>query len=470
MSYRADGNIEFIGRRDGQVKIRGFRIELSEVEAVIREFDGVKDATVAAFDSPAGGKFIAAYIVGDEKISVDALNKFIGERKPPYMVPAVTLQIEKIPLNQNGKVNRRALLAPELQAAKVEKEFGVTTELNYLGLARISAIKLSTKIYKKFGVNIPVKNLLGGTVETVENEILQSFMSGKISEQKNISAPKNSAKISGVQREIYLGCMKNPFATIYNVPFICNFQNDLNIVELAAAVKKIVENHQSLNIHFELREEDIMQVVNAKTEIDIPVKNISENEFGELKNNFVQPFKLSTAPLYRFQIVKTEKRVSLFADFHHLIFYGASMNLFLANLKTTLENKTLETEKFTYFDYTAEESKLIDENKKFFAEMLQDFEAASEITSDTKNAAEKINVCDTPLNLSLIENYCNQNQITPAAFCLAVLGYVIARYTASRNVYLTPISSVRANVKYADTFRSDKKFCRKCCRNFYKNR
>ena len=298
--YRADGNIEFIGRRDGQVKIRGFSIELSEVEAVIREFDGVKDATVAAFDSPAGGKFIAAYVVGDEKISVADLNKFISERKPPYMIPAVTMQIEKIPLNQNGKVNRRALPAPELQAAKVEdvqrsfnilektlieiigeilglKEFGVTTELNYLGLASISAIKLSTKIYKKFGVNIPVKNLLGGTVETVENEILQSFMSGQISEQKNISAQKNSAKISGIQRGIYLECMKKPLETIYNVPFICNFQNDLNISELAAAVKKIVENHQSLNIHFELREEDIMQVVNAKTEIDIPVKNISEN-------------------------------------------------------------------------------------------------------------------------------------------------------------------------------------------------
>ena len=152
--WREDGNIEFIGRRDGQVKIRGFRIELSEVEAVIREFGGVKDATVAAFDHPAGGKFIAAYIVGEEKISIDELNKFIAERKPPYMVPAVTMQIDSIPLNQNGKVNRRALSKPKLQAAKEDnakrsfnvlekslieiigsviglKDFSVTTELNY---------------------------------------------------------------------------------------------------------------------------------------------------------------------------------------------------------------------------------------------------------------------------------------------------------------------------------------------------
>ena len=71
----------------------------------------------------------------------------------------------------------------------------------------------------------------------------------------------------------------------------------------------------------------------------------------------------------------------------------------LTNLKNALESQNIETEKFTYFDYVAEESSLIDANKKYFAEMLQDFESASEITSDAKNAAEKVNVCDAPLNL-----------------------------------------------------------------------
>ena len=114
--YLPDGNIQFVGRRDGQVKIRGFRIELKEVEAVIRQFEGIKDATVQAFDYPNGGKFIAAYIVSDQQIDVQALNAFIRERKPPYMVPAATMQIDVIPLNQNQKVNKRALPAPKIQA------------------------------------------------------------------------------------------------------------------------------------------------------------------------------------------------------------------------------------------------------------------------------------------------------------------------------------------------------------------
>lgn len=118
--YKQDGNIEFIGRRDGQVKIRGFRIELKEVEAIIRQYPGIKDATVQAFDYENGGKYIAAYIVSDEQVDVKSLNQFILDQKPPYMVPAATMQIDAIPLNQNQKVNRKALPAPVIQASDRE--------------------------------------------------------------------------------------------------------------------------------------------------------------------------------------------------------------------------------------------------------------------------------------------------------------------------------------------------------------
>ncbi|MBQ0006114.1 MAG: amino acid adenylation domain-containing protein, partial [Alistipes sp.] len=114
--YRQDGNIEFVGRKDGQVKIRGFRIELKEVEAVIREFGDIRDVTVQAFDDSNGGKFIAAYVVSGSEVDIKALNDFILDRKPPYMVPAVTMQIDRIPLNVNQKVDRKALPKPEPEA------------------------------------------------------------------------------------------------------------------------------------------------------------------------------------------------------------------------------------------------------------------------------------------------------------------------------------------------------------------
>ena len=177
--FLPDGNIQFVGRRDGQVKIRGFRIELKEVEAVIREYPGIKDATVQAFDvdGAGGGKFIAAYIVSDEQVDIQALNDFILGQKPPYMVPAVTMQIERIPLNQNQKVNKRALPKPvrekssEAETASqaplniLEQElkdmtagivgnadFGITTNLGYAGLTSISAIRLAVLVSKRYGV------------------------------------------------------------------------------------------------------------------------------------------------------------------------------------------------------------------------------------------------------------------------------------------------------------------------------
>ena len=120
MRYLPDGNIQFVGRKDGQVKIRGFRIELKEIEAVIRQYPDIKDVTVQAFDYDNGGKYIAAYIVSDEQVDIKDLNAYIGKQKPPYMVPAATMQIDSIPLNQNQKVNKKALPAPVIQVADHE--------------------------------------------------------------------------------------------------------------------------------------------------------------------------------------------------------------------------------------------------------------------------------------------------------------------------------------------------------------
>ncbi|MBQ7641912.1 MAG: amino acid adenylation domain-containing protein [Acholeplasmatales bacterium] len=142
-----DGTIDFIGRNDGQVKIRGFRIELGEVEMVIRSFAGIKDVTVQAFDLEAGGKFLAAYFTSDKKIDINELKKHIKDNKPAYMVPASIMQIDAIPLNQNQKVNKRALPKPSfteedkvfVEASNVVEKVFCDAYKEILGLDRVSA-------------------------------------------------------------------------------------------------------------------------------------------------------------------------------------------------------------------------------------------------------------------------------------------------------------------------------------------
>ncbi len=191
-----DGAIDFVGRNDGQVKIRGFRIELSEVEEIIRRFKGIKDATVQAFDEAGGGKFIAAYVVSDEKVDIEAMNAFIKENKPPYMVPAVTMQIDRIPLNQNQKVNKRALPVPEKEAEEIiapenevqqkifdciaevigSKNFGTTTDIFDAGLTSIGAIKLNVLLSSAFDVPV-ISNII--PYKFFQNNIFVAFCCGK---------------------------------------------------------------------------------------------------------------------------------------------------------------------------------------------------------------------------------------------------------------------------------------------------
>ncbi len=112
--YRADGSIECLGRVDHQVKVRGFRIELGEIESLLREHQAVCDACVIVREDLPGGPGLAAYVVlAEEQTSnLDEIRNFLKEKLPGYMIP-ILCSLEKFPLTPNGKLDRRALPAPE---------------------------------------------------------------------------------------------------------------------------------------------------------------------------------------------------------------------------------------------------------------------------------------------------------------------------------------------------------------------
>ena len=490
--YLPSGDIQFVGRRDRQVKIRGFRIELKEVESIIREFSGIKDATVQAFDEEGGGKFIAAYIVSDQQIDIEALNNFILDQKPPYMVPAVTLQIDAIPLNQNQKVNKHALpkpvkpviqekLQPNQSMNVLEQElhniiadiinhqdFGVTTPLGYAGLTSISAIKLAIQINKRYGITIDSKTLVkSGTLQSIENEVLTHILeissTPKVGTNPSFSSPSVSSTLDTVplsyaQAGVYFDCLKNPTSTIYNIPYLLTFPQGTTANGLADTVKQVVACHPELGVHFLAQDDTIVQTTKDCQPIKVSITEISEEDLTKYKNNFVQPFNLQHSPLCRFEVVKTPTAVYLLFDIHHLIFDGGSADLFIRQICSVLEGKNIDKENYTYFDFVndqkrAENSDTFRSSQRFFTEKLQTCEGASEIPADLSRLNEQgyIGEAVCKPDFDQVTTFCRQQNITPAHLFLAATAYVVSRYTNNREVYLCTISNGRSNLKIADT-------------------
>ena len=490
--YRENGDIEFVGRKDGQVKIRGFRIELKEVEAVIRQFPGIKDATVQAFDYPTGGKYIAAYIVSDEKIDIKAMNSFIMDQKPPYMVPAATMQIEAIPLNQNQKVNRRALPEPvfgavdetdtesaaplnvleeqlkEIVVGVVNNDaFGITTDLRYVGLTSILAIKLATQIFKRFGVQLDAKLLTqGANIQTIENEILTAMLSG--SATTTSSAPANtdssdnavsSAPLSYAQTGVYFDSMKNPTSTLYNTPVCLTFPVETDVEALKKAAVKAAENHPALFVQFMTNETGVVQVIGDRdTPVEVEDYTMSEEEALAFRHGFVRPFNLSKDRLFRLAAIHTEKALYLYCDIHHLVCDGYSYDLFIHEICDLMDGKEIEPEMCSYNQFVteqkaAEQSKAFAEAAEFFKKSLGEVEEITELAPDLTNPrpqGENGRVW-APIVWDDAEQLAKQQGVKPSAVLLSAVFYSLARFSGNDHVCITTISNGRSNLKVANT-------------------
>jgi amino acid adenylation domain-containing protein len=111
--FLPDGNVEFLGRADEQVKVRGFRVEVGEIEAVLRQHPQVREGAVAAYDDEHRGVRLVAYVVPrNPEAEMSDLREFLREQLPEYMVPSAIVRLEVFPLTPNGKLDRKALPAP----------------------------------------------------------------------------------------------------------------------------------------------------------------------------------------------------------------------------------------------------------------------------------------------------------------------------------------------------------------------
>lgn len=477
-----NGTADFIGRNDGQVKIRGFRIELSEVEGVIRQFPGIKDATVQAFDEAGGGKYIAAYVVADEPVDVNAMAAFIKRDKPAYMVPAVTMQIDRIPLNQNQKVNKKALPQPALKphtehtshgaAAPLNmleqgikaivseilntSEFGITDPFVDLGLTSISSIRLAMLIYEKYKVQINVRRLVAdGCIQSVENDILSTLLS----QDKEAPAPAaktapavQKCRLSFAQQGVYTECMAAPESVRYHLPYVLKMPAGITAEQLQNAIRTVTDAHPYIFCRFVAdSDNDILQEPIPGFTLDIPISEMSAEAFEAYKTAFVRPFDLAKGPCLRCEIVQTDE-LYLLMDIHHLISDGVSMDLFFKQLCQALDGKEPEPERYSYYDYVAEE-KITPDTEKFFAEQMTEVDEATQLIPDIfeKDLSHRQAFTSVPTNIAAVTAFARQNRVTPAAVYLAACFLTLGRFLYEDTVSIVTISNGRSNLKLNNT-------------------
>ncbi|MDP9050377.1 MAG: amino acid adenylation domain-containing protein, partial [Acidobacteriota bacterium] len=182
--WRADGNLEFLGRADYQIKIRGFRIELGEIEARIAEYEGVREALVVAQEDTTGDKRLVVYFTCTEESETsegaEHLRAYLLTKLPEYMVPAAYVQLTSFPLMPNGKKDRKALPTPQRSANNSrwirtpEEEILSSLFAEVLGLERVGlddnffdlgghsllAARLVTRVRAALGIDLSLRTLL----------------------------------------------------------------------------------------------------------------------------------------------------------------------------------------------------------------------------------------------------------------------------------------------------------------------
>jgi amino acid adenylation domain-containing protein len=513
--FLPEGDVDFIGRSDFQVKIRGFRVELSEIELRIRAHPDVKDAAVVALDAPGGGKCAVAYVVSDSSLDINRLNRFIEKELPPYMVPAAVTQIGAIPLNPNGKVDRRKLPPPvfgasektsslsdathpgndlELAISDVLKDilghdqFNLYTNLLRVGLTSLSAIRFCTRLDGRLGVAPSVPEIMKSpTLLGIENALIRKLVDERLMDQKlmdrkneetvqNDSAQDDSEvgyPLSQSQMGVCFDCMKKPDSTVYNIPFRLSFSPSVDGRRLAKAVAAIIDAHPVVKSRLATVGDEVRQIP-GDAPAEASCREVEERELQRIVRDFVSPFDLFKGPLYRTQVYKTSEGVTLLADFHHVAFDGGSLDVFLEELGEVYEDEAFlkknrsAREKITCFDWAVREQKneggpdwLSD--KAYFDEQLAGFEGVSELPCDLlgegkgeKKGEEKKKggraEIVRPVDRTSVENFSRVHGATPAGLFLAALSYAVSRWTYSPDVYLATISSGRSDPGLAHSF------------------
>lgn len=263
-----NGDLEYLGRIDHQVKIRGFRIELGEIESVISSYPGIREVVVIAREDKPGEKKLVAYYCAAQEIALDALRAHMKTSLPDYMVPAAFMPMPALPLTSNGKVDRRALPAPDVSRASRKDTYVAPRTPAEQTLARIWSEVLGVEAP---GVHDNFFELGGDSILSIQvvsrarqiglaitpRELFQSpTIAGLVSiAPQPANAPAQSETVSGevaltpIQRWFFEQPLEN--RNYWNQTFLFTVPSGTDVDHLEQALAAALTHHDAFRLRFE---------------------------------------------------------------------------------------------------------------------------------------------------------------------------------------------------------------------------
>jgi len=446
--WLADGNIEFLGRNDGQVKIRGFRIELGEIEARLAEHAGVREAVVVAREDEPGVKRLVAYytcaaVSGEgerekteeagaaAEVGAEILRTHLSARLPEYMVPAAYVQLESLPLTANGKLDRRALPAPDTDAytvreyeapvgemetklaeiwAEVLKVERVGRQDNFFALGGHSllAVRVIARLRQALGLEVRISDLFA---RPVLNDFARVVESAKKSHLPAITHAERGERVplSFAQQRLWFLAQMQAGGKAYHIPLGVRLHGNLDKAVLKRALDRIVARHEALRTTFESAESAPQQRIAPVEESrflllehDLRGRQDAQDEMEHLMAEEAGAvFDLEAGSLIRGRLVQLdEEEHSLLITMHHIVSDGWSMGILFGELSTLYgayvrgEKDPLPELPVQYADYAVwqrkwMEGEILEQQAEYWRKNLEGAPELLELPADRARPAQR---------------------------------------------------------------------------------
>lgn len=365
--WRADGNIEYLGRNDFQVKLRGFRIELGEIENNLAACESVAQAVVIAREDRPGDVRLVAYVVPASGMHLDlaALAAHLKTMLPDYMVPQHFVAMDAIPLSPNGKVERKALPVPQADAAAARERraprgdteqrvaalmaevlgvtgIGADDDFFAIGGHSLLAARLASRLSAAFATVVPLRTLFEAPTVAMLARGLEDGAGAPASVPAHVPmvpalADTRSGPLSSMQQRLWVLDHMHPGYAGYNIPSAHRLRGPLDLGALQAAFAEVVRRQSALRTFLDSDGDGAMQRVLDEVATTIPVEDLSmlpadgreAAAMLRMDELAAQAIPLDQAPLYRVRLFRLSPRDHvLFFMVHHVVWDGVSADVF----------------------------------------------------------------------------------------------------------------------------------------------